>query len=176
VLRDGRFQNYAMNNGLPSNAIFSSLEAADKKMWFTSSGGLLSFDGDHWVTYPAAAVIPRPDLLTAFEDSSHVLWVGTSNGIARFEGRQIEVMHNLPQVLSEEILNIGQDSMGFLWVVTGQHVLQIDRTKLISGNLQKEDVVSYGGDDGLIETQGVRRNRSLVSDPSGASGFHYCIL
>ncbi|RXH58110.1 putative two-component system sensor kinase [Granulicella sibirica] len=171
VLRDGRFKTYAMNNEPQSKVIFSSLEAADKKMWFTSSGGLMSFDGDHWVTYPAVAVVPRLDLLTVFEDSGHVLWVGTSRGLARFEGGQIEVMHNLPQALSEEILNIAQDSMGFLWVVTGQHVLQIDRTKLMSGNLQKEDVVSYGGDDGLIETQGVRRNRSLVSDPSGRIWF-----
>jgi signal transduction histidine kinase/ligand-binding sensor domain-containing protein len=171
VLHGGRFQTYAMNNGLQSNVIFSSLEAADKKMWFTSSGGLLSFDGDHWVTYPAVVVVPHLDLLTTFEDSSHVLWVGTSHGLARFEGHQIEVMHNLPQVLSEEILSIGQDSMGFLWVATGQHVLQIDRTKLLSGKLQKEDVVSYGADDGLIETQGVRRNRSLVSDPSGRIWF-----
>jgi signal transduction histidine kinase/ligand-binding sensor domain-containing protein len=171
VLRDGRFQTYAMNNGLQSNAIFSSLEAADKKMWFTSSGGLLSFDGAHWVTYPAAAAIPRPDLLTVFEDSGHVLWVGTSRGLARFEGHQIEVMPNLPQVLTEEILSIAQDSMGFLWFVTGQHVLQIDPVKLMSGNLQKEDVVSYVGDDGLIETQGVRRNRSLVSDHSGKIWF-----
>lgn len=171
VLWNGRFKTYAMNNGLRSNAIFSSLEAADKKMWFTSSAGLLSFDGDRWVTYPAVAVVPRLDLLTVFEDSSRVLWVGTSRGLARFEGHQIEVLHNLPQILREEILNIGQDSMGFLWVVTGQHVLQIDRTKLMSGNLQKEDVMSYGGDDGLIETQGVRRNRSLVSDPTGRIWF-----
>jgi ligand-binding sensor domain-containing protein/signal transduction histidine kinase len=171
VLREGRFQSFAMSNGLPSNVIFSSLEAADRKMWFTSSSGLLSFDGNRWVTYPAVAVVPRLDLLSLFEDSNHVLWVGTSHGLARFEGNQIEVMHNLPQILTEEILNITQDSMGFLWVVTGQHVLQIDRAKLMSGNLQKEDVVSYGGGDGLIETQGVRRNRSLVSDHFGKIWF-----
>lgn len=171
ALRDGRFQTYTMDNGLPSNVVFSSLETADGKMWFTSSAGLLSFDGNHWLTYPAVTVVPRLDLLTVFEDSGHVLWVGTSHGLARFDGHAIEPIHNLPQILNEEILNIGQDSMGFLWVVTGQHVLQIDRTKLMSGKLQKEDVLSYGADDGLTETQGVRRNRSLVSDRSGRIWF-----
>lgn len=167
VLRNGHFQTYTTNSGLPSNVIFSSLEAADKTMWFTSSVGLLSFDGKHWTNHPDFAVVPRLDLVTVFEDSDHVLWVGTSHGLARFDGRPIQVIHNLPPVLNEEILSIGQDPLGFLWVVTDQHVLQIDRKKLLSGTLQHDDVISYGGDDGLFETQGVRRNRSLVSDASG---------
>jgi signal transduction histidine kinase/ligand-binding sensor domain-containing protein len=167
VLRHGKFETYTVDNGLQSNAIFASLEATDKKMWFASSSGLVSFDGEHWVTYQAADTGPPLNVRTVFEDSSHVLWVGTSQGLALFNGRQIEALHKPPPVLTEEVLGIGQDAQGFLWVVTDQHVLQIDRSKLVSGTLENEDVLSYGGNDGLAETEGVRRHRSLVSDSYG---------
>jgi ligand-binding sensor domain-containing protein/signal transduction histidine kinase len=167
VLRHGRFETYTANNGLQSNAIFSSLEAADKTMWFATSSGLVSFDGAHWVTYHGADTGPILNVRTVFEDSSHVLWIGTSHGLARFRGNQIEVLQDLPQPLSEEILSIGEDAQGFLWVVTDQHVLQIDQKKLVSGTLESEDVLSYGASDGLAETEGIRRHRSLVSDSSG---------
>jgi ligand-binding sensor domain-containing protein/signal transduction histidine kinase len=167
VLRHGKFETYTVNNGLQSNAIFSSLEAADKTMWFASSSGLVSFDGKHWATYHGVDTGPPLNVRTVFEDSSHVLWIGTSHGLARFKDNQVEALRDLPQLLSEEILSIGQDARGFLWVVTDQHVLQIDRAKLVSGTLENEDVLSYGAGDGLAEIEGIRRHRSLVSDPSG---------
>ncbi len=167
ALRHGQFMTYTINNGLQSNAIFSSLEATDKTMWFALPSGLVSFDGDRWLTHKAADNEPVVNIRTLFEDSGHVLWIGTSHGLARLGGDHIEILHALPQVFNEEILSIGQDAQGFLWAVTDQHVLQIDRTKLLSGTLKDEDVLSYGADDGLTETEGVRRHRSLVSDSSG---------
>lgn len=167
VLRHGNFKTYTINNGLPSNAVFSSLEAADGKMWFASPGGLLSFDGNRWITYGTSDREPPPNVRTVFEDSSRVLWIGTSHGLSRLDNGQIKTLNGLPQALREEVLGIGQDTLGFLWVVTAQHVLQIERVKLLSGTLRDGDVLSYGANDGLTETQGVRRDRSLVSDSSG---------
>ena len=166
-MRHGQFTTYTVNTGLQSNAIFSSMEAADHTMWFASPSGLICFDGDHWTTYGASHHDPPLNVRTVFEDPDRMLWVGTSHGLARFDGGQIEVPRGLPQALGEEVLSIGQDAQGFLWVVTDQHVLQVDRAKLLSGTLKDNDVLSYGADDGLIEAEGVRRDRSLVSDSSG---------
>src|SRR5215469_11917998 len=163
VLRNGHFTTYTVNDGLPSNAIFSSLETDDKTMWFATPSGLVSYAGNRWRTYSTSEADPTSYVRTVFEDSSHVLWIGTSHGIARFDDGRIEVPHSLPQVLNEEVLNIGQDAQGFLWISTPEHVLQIDRTKLFDGSLKESDVLSYGVDDGLSETKGVRRDRSLVS-------------
>ncbi|WP_263356742.1 ligand-binding sensor domain-containing protein [Acidicapsa ligni] len=167
VLRNGQFTTYTLNNGLPSNAIFSSVEAADGTMWVASSGGLAHFTGEHWLKYGSPQTDLPPGIRTVFEDSSHVLWIGTSHGIARFNNGRIDVPPGLPQALSEEVLSIGEDAQGFLWVSTSGHVLQVDRTKMLNGTLNENDVLSYGVDDGLSETKGVRRDRSLVSDSSG---------
>lgn len=167
VLRHGRVKTYTVDNGLQSNAIFSSMEASNGTMWFASPSGLVSFDGRRWTTYGADGTQPPPNVRTVFEDSGHVLWVGTSHGLARFDHGQIEMLRGLPQALTEEVLGIGQDDLGFLWVVTAQHVLQVNRARLLSGTLTEDDMLSYGADDGLLETEGMRRDRSLVTDPLG---------
>jgi hypothetical protein len=167
VLRHGEFKTYTVNNGLESNAIFSSFEAADHKMWFASPRGLLCFDGLRWTTHHASDTGSALNVRTVFEDSSHVLWLGTSHGLAIFQDGHVQALRDLPPLLNEEILSIGEDAQGFLWVTTAQHVLEIDRSRLMSGILTDEDLSSYGPEDGLTETEGARRYRSLVSDSSG---------
>lgn len=167
VLRHGRFKTYTVDNGLQSNAIFSSMEASDGTMWFASPSGLVSFAANRWTTYGASDIQPALNVRTVFEDSGHILWIGTSHGLARFDHGRIETPPALPQALTEEVLGITQDAQGFLWVVTAQHVLQVDRNRLLSGSLTERDVLSYGTEDGLLETEGVRRDRSLLSDSSG---------
>jgi ligand-binding sensor domain-containing protein len=167
VLRHGVFKTYDATTGLQSNAVFSSMQAADGKMWLASPSGLMSFDGTDWMTYRSQEADAVPNVRTVFEDANRMLWIGTSHGLARLVHGHIEVPHNLPQVLSEEVGGIGQDSGGFLWIASAQHVLQIDPAKLRSGTLGEHDVLSYGVDDGLTETEGVSRDRSLVSDSFG---------
>ena len=167
VLRRGRFKTYSVDNGLRSNAVFSSMEASDGTMWFTSPSGLLSFAANHWTIYGANGAEPSPNVRTVFEDSAHVLWIGTSHGLARFGDGHIQSIHDLPQALTEEVLGIGQDAQGFLWVATAHHILRVDRSPLLAGTLTEKDVFSFAAEDGLPETEGVRRDRSLVSDASG---------
>ncbi|RXH58106.1 Sensor histidine kinase VraS [Granulicella sibirica] len=167
VLRNGRFTTYDVNNGLKSNAVFSSLEAADKKLWFASPSGLVSLDDGRWTTYATPNAGTTVNARTLFEDSNHILWVGTSHGVGHFNHGRIEMPFDPPQLLNEEVLSIGEDVRGFLWIVTSAHVLQIDRAKLLSGSIKENDVLSYGLADGLTETEGVRRDRSLFSDSSG---------
>jgi ligand-binding sensor domain-containing protein/signal transduction histidine kinase len=167
VLRHGQFKTYGANTGLQTNAVFCSLQAADGKMWFASPNGLVSFDGVHWTSYGSPEAKLTLNVRTVFEDAGRVLWIGTSHGLARLVQGRIEAPHNLPEMLDEEVVGIGQDSEGFLWIVSAQHVLQVDPAKLLSGTLNEHDVLSYGADDGLTETDGVRRDRSLVSDSSG---------
>ncbi|MBW4028074.1 MAG: hypothetical protein HIU93_11805 [Acidobacteria bacterium] len=167
VLQHGRFTTYTVDNGLQSNAIFSSIEASDGTMWFASPSGLVSFARNKWTTYSADSREPQPNIRTVFEDSDHILWIGTSHGLARFDHGYVRMLQGMPQVLTEEVLGISQDAQGYLWIATSQHLLQVYRTHLLSGALSEDDVLSYGADDGLLETQGVRRDRSLVRDSHG---------
>lgn len=80
---------------------------------------------------------------------------------------RFQVPHKLPESLREEIFGIAEDKRGFLWLATSDHVLEVDRDRLLAGTLDKADVQSYGTADGLQGVEGVRRDRSLVVDPHG---------
>ncbi len=167
VLRHGKFTNYSAANGLESNAIFSIVEGHDGTMWIASSSGLSCYADNHWKSFGGTDGLPSSHIRSIFEDAQHILWIASTSGIAYFINGQIEVPRSLPESLREEVLGITQDKNGNLWVVTSDHVLQVNRERLLTNSLKDTDVLSYGAEDGLPAVEGVRRDRSVVIDPVG---------
>ena len=58
-------------------------------------------------------------------------------------------------------------SSGHLWIASSHAVLRVDRARLLSGKLSDGDVREFGVSDGLLDSNGVRRERCIVLDPSG---------
>ncbi len=166
-LKHGRFTNYSIANGLESNVIFSIVEGFDGTMWFADPGGIISFANGRWTNFGAVDVQSSPNVRSIFEDSQHVLWIATLTGVAYLKDGQIEALRGLPEPLREEVLGMAQDKAGSLWVVTSDHVLQVNRDHLLTASLEDGDVHNYGVEDGLPAVEGIRRDRSVVSDPAG---------
>ena len=74
---------------------------------------------------------------------------------------------SVPESLREEVFGIAEDKRGLLWLATSDHVLQVDRDRLLAGTLDQFEIQGYGPADGLQGVEGVKRDRSVVSDPSG---------
>jgi signal transduction histidine kinase/streptogramin lyase len=166
-LKSGRFTNYSMANGLVSNSVNSIVEGSDGTMWFATPTGLASFDGEHWTTHSVSNGLPSFDVRSIFEDSKQVLWIATSGGLAFLRDGQIVVPRTLPESLREEVFGFAEDRRGFLWLATSDHVLQVDRDRLLTGTMDRFEVQSYGTADGLQGVEGVRRERSIATDSSG---------
>jgi signal transduction histidine kinase len=166
-LKGDKFTNYSMATGLASNTVNSIVEGNDGTMWFATPSGLVSFAGEHWTNHSASNGLPSSDVRSIFEDSKQVLWIATSGGLAFLRSGHIVVPHTLPESLREEVFGIAEDKRGFLWLATSDHVLQVDRDRLLTGALDRSEVQSYGTGDGLHGVEGVRRERSVVADPSG---------
>jgi signal transduction histidine kinase len=156
-----------MATGLISNSVNSIVEGNDGTMWLATPSGLVSFAGERWTNHSASNGLPSSDVRLIFEDSKQVLWIATSGGLAFLRSGQIVVPHTLPESLREEVFGIAEDKRGFLWLATSDHVLQVDRDRLLTGTIDKSEVQSYGTTDGLQGIEGVRRERSAVADPSG---------
>lgn len=166
-LRDGVFTTYSTANGLASNAVNSIVEGYDGTMWFATPSGVASFDQEHWRNLTSADGLPSSNVGTIYEDSRHVLWIATSAGLAYLSNGRVQVPRNLPDSLREQVFGIAEDRRGTLWITTPDHVLQVNRDGILSGNLQDTDVRVYGIDDGLSGVEGVRRDRSVVADSMG---------
>ena len=107
--------------------------------------------------------LPSRNVRSLFEDAEHVLWIGTSTGLGRLLDGHIEVPLSLPGPLREEVLGIVEDKRGALWIATSDHVLQVNRDRLMAGSLDDTGLLSYGTKDGLLAMEGVRRDRTVAA-------------
>ena len=167
MFRNGQFTNYTIANGLASNTVVSILEASDGTMWFGTPSGLSAFSHGHWQTYRTTDGLPSDNVNCMLVDSTGVLWVGTVSGIAVQNHEQFRVPARMSGALREEILGIAEDKYGSLWLATSSHVLRVNREKLLRGTLEDADVREYGLADGLRGVEGVKRQKSVISDSAG---------
>ncbi len=77
----------------------------------------------------------------------------------------------MPTALRAQILGIAEDRYGWLWMATSNHVLRVNREKLLQGVLAEGDVREYGLADGLRGVEGVKRHQSVLADPLGRIWF-----
>jgi signal transduction histidine kinase/ligand-binding sensor domain-containing protein len=176
ALRNGRFTNYTTANGLASNTVGSILEGWDGTMWFATPNGLSALSKGRWQGFTAKDGLPSENVNCILEDSSHVLWVGTASGLAfRGQGSRgqggFQVPGELPAPLRSQVLGLAEDRFGWLWIATSNHVLRVNRDRLLRGSLAEGDVREYGLADGLRGLEGVKRHQSVVTDPSGRIWF-----
>ena len=169
--KDGRFVTYTTADGLASNTVSAILETRDGTIWFATANGLSSLSRGHWTTYATGDGLPSNRVNCLFEDSSGVLWIGTSRGLAFFKSGRVQVPRDAPDLLREEAFGMSEDKEGWLWIATSGHVLRVSNQKLSSGGLSSAEICEYGAADGLPNTMGVKRSRSVVADGEGRIWF-----
>ena len=165
--QDGHFKTFTSANGLAANTVTSIAESSDGTMWFGTPSGLSSRGRHGWKTYGVEDGLPSENVYSLLFDSSGVLWIGTLHGIAFVHAGRIVVPQGLPPSLREQVFGITEDRAGALWIATARNILRVARDKMCQGPLVDGDVREYRLADGLADMQGVRRDRSIVTDPSG---------
>ncbi len=170
-LQNGRFTNYTTANGLASNTVAAILRTADGTIWLATPTGLSALANNRWQTYTTQDGLPSNDINCLFEDSSGVLWVGTEAGLAFQDHGRFRAPANVPTALREQVLGLAADKFGSIWMATANHVLRVNRDKLLRGELADGDIREYGLADGLRGVEGVRRSSSVVQDPVGRIWF-----
>jgi signal transduction histidine kinase/ligand-binding sensor domain-containing protein len=169
--KGGRFVTYTTADGLASNTVSAVLETRDGTIWFGTPNGLSSLSRGHWRTYATDDGLPSNSVNYLFEDSSGVLWIGTSRGLAFFKSGHAQVPRYAPDSLREEAFGMSEDKDGCLWIATSGHVLRVANQRLSNGVLSLAEVFEYGGADGLPNSTGVKRSRSVVADGEGRIWF-----
>ena len=172
-LSGSRFTTYTTASGLLSNTVASILEGSGGTMWFATPGGLNALSKGRWRAYTGKDGLPSDNVYCLLEDSTGVLWIGTAAGLSFLGPKGIQVPGGAPAepMLREAILGIEEDRYGSLWLATSNHVLRVNRERLLRGPLSEGDLREFGLADGLRGVEGVRRHRSVISDPSGRIWF-----
>jgi signal transduction histidine kinase/ligand-binding sensor domain-containing protein len=170
-LKNGRFTNYTTPNGLASNAVSAIAESPDGTMWFATPNGLSRLSEGHWRVFASRDGLPSADLNCVTADSAGTLWIGSSAGISFLVANQVYVPPGLPGPLQEPVFGIAEDRDGWLWIATSGHVVRAKRSALLGRGLGDADVREYGLTDGLLGTEGMKRQQSVFADPQGQIWF-----
>ena len=136
-------------------------------MWFATSNGLNEFSNGIWRVYSGREGLPSGNINCLMEDSAGVLWIGTSDGLAFLRAGRVQLPGKVPDTLREEVFGVAEDAYGWLWISTSAQVLRVKRDKLLNGGFGEGDVREYGFRDGLLSTEGVKRDRSVIADARG---------
>ena len=167
ILDGSGFRTFNNQNGPSSNTINSIAEQRNGGVWVATPGGLDEFRDNHWNRWTTQNGLPSADVRLCFVDSQDVVWIATSESLSYLSGGHITTLRNLPDLLREQILGMTEDRLGFLWFSSSEHVLRTNRGALMADALHAGDVQTYGTSDGLGAIEPLRRERSMVTAPSG---------
>lgn len=169
--KDGKFSSYTTLDGLASNTVNAITETSDGAIWFGTPNGVTSFSPGKWQTYSTQNGSNSAEVNCLLEGSGHNLWIGGAGGISFLASGRVQVPQNLPDVLRDPVFGIAEDHAGWLWVSTSNHVLRVNREKLLNGTLTPSDLRQFGLDDGLSGLEGVKRQQSVFADTLGHIWF-----
>jgi signal transduction histidine kinase len=169
--KDGKFETFTAADGLGSNNISSIEQGSDGAIWFGTSGGLSEFNNGHWKTLTERDGLPSEEVNTIRTDSSGVLWIGTSHGLAFLNWNHVQVAGESEPLLHEAVFGVVEGPDGYLWMSTSNHIFKVKRSAVLSGALNAGDLHKYGPIDGLPGTDGVKIDRSVVTDHHGDVWF-----
>lgn len=166
-LRQDGAQVWQTEAGLPQNTVHAILQTRDGFLWIATEGGLVRFDGEHFVTYTTEKYpqIPSDVIYGLMQDHGGNLWISTSGGLASYtEGR----FRNWPQ--TGETYSTFQDSTGRIWALTasGVDLLQKDR-------FQNVVPTNMGDASRMLETPKgglwLATDNGLLHAPAGSKDF-----
>src|SRR5258708_26262876 len=140
-------------------------------MWFGTPKGVSAMSQKGWRSYTGNDGLPSEDINCLLQDSTRILWIGTAEGLAYLSDGHVHVPREVPGSLQGPIFGIEEDKNGRLWIATSDHVLRVQRDKLISGMVKGGDIRVYDQADGLESTEGVKRSQSVGSDSTGRIWF-----
>lgn len=169
--RDGIFQNFTFRTGLASDTVTSILESSSGVLYAGTPDGLSIYNRGAWKTLSAADHLPSNAINCLVEDRAAVVWIGTANGPAYLENGRLHALRTIPTPLQTAILGIAADDAGFLWFSTGDKILRVNRQNLLQGTTDDAEIREFGFADGLLSTEGVKRDRGVVTDADGRIWF-----
>jgi signal transduction histidine kinase/ligand-binding sensor domain-containing protein len=166
-LVNGRFVTLTTSDGLASNSVSNIAESIDGTMWFATADGLSSLTDHVWHNYHVKDGLPSDNIICLAQGSGGALWIGTAEGLAYFSAGKISSFTGMNSLLRDPIFGIALGQSGELWITTASHVLKVNASALVAGNLGTTDLWSFDVEDGLQSVEGVRRPQSVAAGPSG---------
>jgi ligand-binding sensor domain-containing protein/serine phosphatase RsbU (regulator of sigma subunit) len=134
------FDNYYVQNGLPSNVIYDIEQDRKGYLWLATQVGVVRFDGYNFTTMTTEDGMPDNNISDIFIDSRQRIWVATENGgLAVIEGKSIRQITEADGLVSNYSKKVFEDRTGNIWYVSYNGISRI----------VAETIENFGAADGI---------------------------
>lgn len=149
-------QTWRTETGLPQNSVHAILQTHDGFIWLGTEGGLVRFDGTHYLVYDShnTPQLGSNSIRSILEDAGQAMWVATANGLTRFQKGEITRFTNQNGLPSNDIWSLLEDASHHLWALTPEGVASYQHGRFRSYLIPSEygpltGAIALKGNDGL---------------------------
>lgn len=127
-------EQWAVEDGLPNNALTSVLQAQDGFIWVASWAGVARFDGVHFTR--VADNLPNDHARALVEDADGTIWIGLSGtGVARWHPDGVDLFTPAHGLAGVDVRALALDE-GRVWVATENGLSVIDDARVTTWRAQ----------------------------------------
>src|SRR5437867_476009 len=129
-----QFDVWNTDNGLPQNSVLAILQTRDGYLWFTTSGGLVRYNGVRLTVFDKrnSRGLNSNRFTTLFEDRRGCLWIGTEDGgMTRYEGGAFTTYTTADGLPGNWVMAVRDDQEGNLWILTDRGIVQRKNERFI---------------------------------------------
>lgn len=169
ALHNNKVVNYTIDNGLPSNMVYSLL-ADGSTLWLGTKEGLCR------MAYSQFRVLSKRDGLSSnvvvslYQDKEEVLWIGTyGGGLNRLKDGKFTAFTKKEGLFDNVVFQIVEDKIGDLWMSSNNGIFSVSKKELndfAESRVDSFSCKSLGTADGLVSVE-----CNGGTQPAGCLGF-----
>src|SRR5580700_8726562 len=124
---------WQLQDGLPEQVVQAFAQTADRYLWIGTTGGLVRFDGERFLTFDRENTPAFSDnnvfCLTVARDNT--LWIGMEGGgLIRYRGGAFQSFSSKDGLTNAFVRVVYEDSQGRIWVGTDNGLFQFSANRL----------------------------------------------
>ena len=135
-VRQGLWQSFSLQDGLPDTIVFDILQDRKGHLWFGTLRGVSFFDGAQFTTFNVRDGLVHNQVLCIGEDQAGNLWLGTLEGVSRFDGAQFTTFNVEDGLADNRVWTMLEDRAGNLWFGTGAGASLFDGAQFTTFNVE----------------------------------------
>lgn len=137
------------NNGLPEQTVQAFAQTADGYLWIGTTGGLLRFDGAHFVVFDRqnTPALHENSVFCLLVARDGALWIGTEGGgLVRYAHGQFRTWTTHDGLSNDFVRALVEDKDGSIWAGTDNGLLRIigNRVERIDGTARIPALAVHG--------------------------------
>ena len=153
-LKNGKFTNYTIEDGLPLNIILVILEDQNGNLWIgTYGGGLSRLKNGIFTNYTTQDGLPNDIILSLHKDREGSIWIGTyGGGLSRLQNGQFKNITIKEGLFNNDVFSILEDHLGNFWMSCTNGIFsarQQQLNDLCNGKIKTIKCFFYNEKDGM---------------------------